>query len=269
MSYSATDNQNEIQILDFLTRLRPALSLILPYKFYGFFQEQTELNVENLTSSFPSENVKCPCGSTFKLSTLFSLNHHCLSRQHQDVFFPRRPQDVLSISGDQPTNLSTFLSKDQHCFCLIFGSVQKSNFQVHFRSSRHILGLYLQAMAWYMNGIDPFCIEVQCPFLCPYRYSLHVVHDHYTRLQESGQYTAIYCNILRFIPDEMLRDKYNISSMKSIVEHMIPYRILGGPLFKFEDVYDSNGIKIKVDTFLLSLFSKGEYLFHIYPVFGN
>lgn len=205
------------------------------------------------------ENIGCPCGSSSQIRCITKLHQHCFSSSHQQAFFPDGHREILSEPDDEPSKRASFLSLGQRCICRVSTPIFQTNrkIQVHLQTSAHILGLYLQSIAWFMNDSDPLALEVLCPFLCYFRYSLYNVHVHDYGSHDSGQYSTIYCNILRFIPDDMLRVKFNISIGKDTMKLMIPFRFLGVPRFSIDDVYDLNGNKKQIDSFLHATFSIG------------
>lgn len=216
-------------------------------------------------------SVTCFCNTTIVIKSPRDYHCHSSSKRHQRMMHLLGYDPVYLDDSTKAHFLSQFFQnrtcvtcKHETYFCKGY------LMEVHVRSISHILSLYLQTIALNRNGSNPYRIEVQCPFNCLYRYSLVKPHRHYQSFEHSGPYTTIYCNILRFIRPELIMSESTrnpTSSLKDLLQLMIPLRFFGDRLFSIDDVCDSNGIQQPVgvmhEDFRTGKGASNGVMFHI------
>lgn len=106
------------------------------------------------------------------------------------------------------------------------------------------------------------------PFFMPYRYSLGRPHCHTRSFMDSGQFSSIYCNILRLIPDQLLIHHVERAKIpiKNLLELLIPHRLFGNLMFSIDDLFDSVGFRISSET-LHDSFQTGTRIYNESQIF--
>ena len=202
------------------------------------------------SKSFYTVNVTCVCNASLLIRNARNFNSHTKSKVHKQKM-KLLGYDLIGLRDK--TNVDHVASFFRNGFCITCCRFThekynlRRNMEFHLHSTSHLLSLYLQSIALNRNGSDPYNIEVQCPFFCYYRYSLRKPHLHRLQVDHSGQYTTIYCNILRLIRPELMPES-RTSSLKDLLQVMIPTRILGDCLFSIDDVCDTNGRQLPLDV---------------------
>ena len=194
-------------------------------------------------------NVTCFCHAPLQIGKARQFQSHARSKNHQRQM-AQVGYDLVDIRDRKKNDHLNSFFKDGRCMTCCRILTKKFNKmcdkEIHIQSTWHLLSLYLQSIALNSNGCDPYAIEVQCPFLCPYRFSLLNPHNHYQTYPSSGQFATIYCNVLRLIRPELLMLNRS-SNLKDMLDRMIPKRIFGDRMFSIDDVCDANGYQRPLD----------------------
>lgn len=195
-------------------------------------------------------NITCSCSTSLVIGRLRHFYAHTTSKFHRQklslaVDDRFHPEDLTEVN-----HLRCFFRNEGCIICDRFRQVKVTtsrNMLFHVQSTSHILTLYLKSIAMNLNCTDPYSIEVQCPFMCPYRTSLLNMHPHKQSFKHSGQYTSIYCNILRFIRPELLMFGNPSYPLNDLLKLMIPRRLFGDRMFSIDDVCDADGRQLPLD----------------------
>lgn len=218
----------------------------------------------NITSSSVYKvKVICACNTSIVISKVVNFRYHSRSKAHQKLMQLVGCSVVDFKDTTNVNNLVCFFRNGRCVTCCRFKQKKYSTrrqLEFHIGSTSHILTLYLKSIALNCNETDPYSIEVQCPFLCSFRYSLLKPHSHYESFHYSGQYSTIYCNILRFIRQELLFQNTSLDTvtmaLRDKLQLLIPHRIFGERMFSINDVCDAMGRQLPLDV-LHSSFKTG------------
>ena len=219
----------------------------LPRRYYG---PEHPFNSTSVAYSVYSVNVVCLCNLSVSLKSSYEFSCHTRSKFHQR-HLQYLGYDIVDLSSAKKKLIGSFFQNGACITCCPYNReklFQPKKLEIHLHTPIHTLSLYLQSIALNQNNSDPYNIEVQCPFLCPFRFTLYNLRSHHRPLESSGQYTTIYCNILRLIrPELFVLDSPQSTSFRDLLQLLIPHRILGDPMFSIDDVCDENGRQRPVD----------------------